>query len=69
MDRHQVGTGRGACLVGRYYLADGKVWRVSADLKRHDGHFLFIRREQGNRIIMREVLLDRQCIIGVTDAC
>ncbi|MEA4866237.1 MAG: hypothetical protein VB088_12665 [Sphaerochaeta sp.] len=68
MDRHQVGTTRGGCLVGRSYLADGKVWRITADLKRHDGHFLFIRRDQDSRIIMREVLLDRQCIIGVTDA-
>ncbi|MBI9095569.1 MAG: hypothetical protein JEY71_11865 [Sphaerochaeta sp.] len=52
-----------ACLVGKSYKADGKVWRISTVLIRHDGIFLFLRREEGNRIIMREVLLDRTRII------
>lgn len=52
------------CLVGRSYRADGKVWRISTVLIRHDGIFLFLRRDEGNRIIMQEVLLDRQYLIG-----
>ena len=51
------------CLVGKSYRCEGKVWRVSTELRRHDGHFLFLRRDEGNRIIMQEVLLDRRCII------
>ena len=51
------------CLEGKYYQADGKVWRISTVLIRHDGKFLFLRRDEGNRIIMREVLLDRTSII------
>jgi len=50
-------------LVGRSYAAEGRTWRVSTVLKRHDGIFLFLRRAEGSRIIMREVLLDMDCII------
>jgi hypothetical protein len=56
------------CLVGKLYRADGKVWRITSDLHRHYGHFMYIRRDEGNRIIMQEILLDRTCIIeGVLD--
>jgi len=52
-----------ACLVGKSYRTGGKVWRITADLRRHDGRFLFLRRDEEPRIIMQEVLLDRNCII------
>jgi hypothetical protein len=51
------------CLVGKLYRADGKAWRITADLRRHDGRFLFIRWDEDKRIVMQEVLLDRTCII------
>ncbi|MBI9094185.1 MAG: hypothetical protein JEY71_04815 [Sphaerochaeta sp.] len=51
------------CLEGKYYRADGKVWRISTVLIRHDGVFLFLQRDEGKRIIMREVLLERTRII------
>jgi len=52
------------CLVGKSYRVHGKVWRITADLRRHDGRFLYLRRDGEKRIIMQEVLLDRSCIIG-----
>lgn len=64
-DRIQINDlkDRLAVLVGKAYRADGKAWQVSTVLLRHDGVFLFLRRDEGKRIIMREVLLDMDCII------
>lgn len=53
-----------AVLVGKTYRSDGKVWEVSTVLLRHDGVFLFLRRDEGTRIFLREVLLDMDCIMG-----
>lgn len=43
---------------GQLYEYDNKIWKVTADLYRHDGHFIFIQRKDGIRIIMREVLFE-----------
>jgi hypothetical protein len=59
----------GECLVGKSYRADGKVWRITSDLHRHDGRFLFIRRDEGKRIIMQEVLFDRSLLVENDNAC
>jgi hypothetical protein len=65
MGRHQINDqkGRYKKMVGKCYQSGGKIWKVSTVLLRHDGVFLFLRRDEGNRIIMREVLLDTRCII------
>jgi hypothetical protein len=70
MGRHQINEQkkRYKKLVGKCYQSGGKIWKVSTVLLRHDGVFLFLRRDEGNRIIMREVLLDMDQIIGGNNA-
>lgn len=53
---------------GKYYRDEGKVWLVSSDLHRHDGHFLFLRRDDDRRIIMKEVRADESCLVEGDDA-
>ncbi|MDT4761832.1 hypothetical protein [Sphaerochaeta sp. PS] len=70
MGRHPVNDLKVLCseLVGRRYSTDEKIWKISTVLIRHDGTFLFLRRDEDKRIIMREVLLDRtRIIIGGLD--
>ena len=43
---------------GQMYEFDDKIWMITTDLYRHDGHFLFIQRKEDRRIIMREVLYE-----------
>lgn len=45
---------------GQHYEIDNKIWLITEDLHRHDGHFLFIKRENGTSIIMQEVLFEKE---------
>lgn len=51
------------CFKGKLYRDEGKTWIVSSDLHRHDGHFLYLRRDEDNRIVMKEVRADQRCVI------
>lgn len=48
---------------GRLYLSEHKVWKVTSDLYRHDGHYLFLRRDEDRKIFMKEVQADEQCLV------
>ncbi len=45
---------------GEHYEIDNMIWLISEDLHRHDGHFLFIKREIGKKIIMQEVPFEKE---------
>ena len=55
--------------VGRQCRFGGHTWRIMAELARHDGRFLYLRRDRGKRIFLREVLCEEVRPVGPGRRC
>lgn len=53
-----------AHLKGKKYRHEGYIWEICSVLIRIDGTFLYLMRREEKRIIMQEVSLNEELVIG-----